>query len=961
MPPPAVARRFSVLCLFLVISVRCSNATMDKDLERKLNETMSKQVSPRYTPLNSSTLQVHYNASANFNPKGMGQLYNITNMFIDLVQPKQAYPEGLIKLSNGSFQFADVKTEWRLILGHYGGLGGLAIVCLLIAAILPCVALFFCCCRCAGHCGARSEPFDKKHDHCRKIMLSTVLILIAAILPFGVVCAFVTNEYMQDGTRDLPSNAKTSLNDVQTYLAATKSEIQILLKVNYDELEVALNDILQASGKIVTDQLAESSHAVSLMTLNDIVEDLASVSQDLRLMNDITRDLRSNASRLDNFVRKVKTNLLQTLTKCATQDCKDLMHKYKINQMEVKVHFDKLPDNDVNIALSNISNLLDDNIVQEVSKGKEQFMNIQKEIQQAVNKTIPIVSASIRRAGDSLTEQAKQIMQLIDRLNLDIRKKYIPQLDVARRYIDQYSPYRYYSGLSTSCVLLMVLMCLTFGLCCGICGKRPDGYGDDCCNKGSGARFLMLAVWIIFLQTSILLIATVAHMVTGVLTERAVCEPLRNPNNNRMFELIDEFLDIKKVLYPKNPNADINMSYILTHCHKNESIYKVLKLQYIVNVESLRGYIDQYQINDTIHQLENRISLSHNYKIISESAREKLTALAESGLSAIKFDQFTDNLRDNITNIHLDHLAVKLRELRDRLPPGNDDIRDDLEKNAFDLEVYHKSIVVPMTNLSNQLSDKAVKLQEHLKFNHSSLAAAIPSLIKKVDKAQVFISQEGPEHVKALAAEFGKAFLYQVNSYLNYVIGNVFDNIGKCGPISNAYNATIVAGCNKILDPFNGFWLSVGWSSLLLIPTIILCVKLSTLYQKSDPYPGPLVEAEYLYDAYADRDNVPLAHSNRLRNIHDKKYANSRHHNHPGGGYPESYDGPGMGYGDRERMVDVHQGSSHHESRYSDLAPKNWDFSNSGPPRYQPAVAPPLSTEYERPPPYYYPGPGDRN
>ena len=26
--------------------------------------------------------------------------------------------------------------------------------------------------------------------------------------------------------------------------------------------------------------------------------------------------------------------------------------------------------------------------------------------------------------------------------------------------------------------------------------------------------------------------------------------------------------------------------------------------------------------------------------------------------------------------------------------------------------------------------------------------------------------------------------------------------VGKCGPISNAYNATLVASCNKILDPF---------------------------------------------------------------------------------------------------------------------------------------------------------------
>ena len=70
-------------------------------------------------------------------------------------------------------------------------------------------------------------------------------------------------------------------------------------------------------------------------------------------------------------------------------------------------------------------------------------------------------------------------------------------------------------------------------------------------------------MWIIFLLTSILMIITVAHMITGVLVERAICEPLKNPKDNRMFKLIDEIVHIKDVLYPNNPKADINMSHIL--------------------------------------------------------------------------------------------------------------------------------------------------------------------------------------------------------------------------------------------------------------------------------------------------------------------------------------------------------------------------------------------------------------
>lgn len=71
-------------------------------------------------------------------------------------------------------------------------------------------------------------------------------------------------------------------------------------------------------------------------------------------------------------------------------------------------------------------------------------------------------------------------------------------------------------------------------------------------------------MWIIFLLTSVLMVITVVHMITGVMAQRGICEPLKNPKDNRMFELVDELVQIKRILYPKNPNANINMSYIVT-------------------------------------------------------------------------------------------------------------------------------------------------------------------------------------------------------------------------------------------------------------------------------------------------------------------------------------------------------------------------------------------------------------
>ncbi|XP_017759376.1 PREDICTED: prominin-like protein isoform X3 [Eufriesea mexicana] len=983
-PSAVVHYGFTVLCLLFVLlvscPVRCQETltnrmrVISEDLDRQLNDIMASQ-SLNYTTMNTTKLL--YNATTKFNPKGMGQLYNVTNMFIDFVQSKQAYPEGMFTVVDGTPTFQYTLSSWKIIATHYGGLAGLTLVGLLLAAILPCVGFLFCCCRCAGHCGARNQPFDKKHDHCRKVMLSMVLMAVATIILFGVVCAFVTNEYMQDGTKEFPHNMRVSLKDVKLYLSSTKEEINYSLKTNFDELEINLNNILQASGRIVTEQLAEYSHAVSLTNLSDIVASLESIKEDLKIMHTITRDLRTNASKLDIVVRGVKNNLLHTLAACKSRYCEEVLHIFNVNQMSVQVDFDKYMDRyfpklpNVTSALRNITMLLESNIVSEVSQGKESFLKIQEDIQHAVNQTIPMVSASIGRAGDFLGILAKNMTMLIDRINGDIDKSYMKDLDVAQSHIDQYSPYRYYLGLGISGILLMIFICLTFGLFCGIYGKRPDGYGDDCCNKGSGARFLMMAVWNIFLLTSVLMVITVVHMIVGVLVQRAVCEPLKNPQDNRMFALVDEVVQIKKMLYPDNPNADINMSYIVTHCHRNETLYKVLKLENIFDVGTLREYAGRYDINNTIQQLRRKISLSPGVVILRNSAKSKLHDLARSGLSDIKFYQYMEILEDNITNINLLHLAHELFIIASKLgDDGQEDIRHSVQNNRIELEHIHHQLVRPMAMLSEQLVARAMALEEKIRFNHSSMAEAIHNLVDEVTKAQQFLNKDGPEFVQQLATKFGNAFLRQVDDFLDQVTDSALFKVGKCGPVSNAYDAALVAGCNKILDPFNGFWVSVGWCLILFIPTIVLCVKLSALYQKSDPYPGPLVEA-----------------------VHDKKYVS--HSRDPYAKY-ESYDGPAGGYSEREKGPGAHQSTSHshHYSRYSDVAPnstptwrshehtapsktephnkvfsisvetQNCDFPNGGPPGYQPAAAapPPLSTEYERPPPYYYyPGPGDTN
>lgn len=98
---------------------------------------------------------------------------------------------------------------------------------------------------------------------------------------------------------------------------------------------------------------------------------------------------------------------------------------------------------------------------------------------------------SINKVGQAMQEISKYATKQIDDVSDFIGNNTFQHINTADDYIAQYSIYRYYGGLIVSSILLIVLVFTTFGLLCGICGKRPDGYGDDCCTKGAGARFLM--------------------------------------------------------------------------------------------------------------------------------------------------------------------------------------------------------------------------------------------------------------------------------------------------------------------------------------------------------------------------------------------------------------------------------------------------------------------------------------
>lgn len=926
----------------MAVQLASSNFTarinkISADLHKALGVALEHD-GPNYTDLYEN---VTYHSVDLFNPKGMSGLYNITNMFMNVLISKEIYPEGFIKVVNGHLELGSFQEQWQTLLTHYAALISVLIILLIFGVLMPICGLCFCCCRCCGKCGARSKPFDKKGDLCRKICLASLLIIAGTLMLFGVVCAFVSNQHMQDGTNELSGNLKVAVKDADIFIDATENQINMLFSTNYKEFENLLFLTLDTCSSIVLDQLREYSNATALTEVVNIVNGLDGIKSNLTFMRGVTKYLRQQADDLRNGLEKVKTNLLHILMECEStlSPCSELYSNY-IQQLHVEIDYNNLPD--ITKELDQLSSVLDSGIKDTVQQGQQAFDSIKDEINRTIGSEIPKVKRAVKQAGKEIAAGSSNVTATLTKVKSVLHDYVDSPLSDVDVILKKYSPYRYYIGLGVSCALLLITLCITLGLICGVCGKRPDAYSDDCCNKGAGSRFLMIAVGIMFMFAIVFVIVTVAHFFLGILSQRLVCDTLRDPDDNQVVKLVDDVLNLKQTI-----GLDVNISWVLNSCNQNYSAYNVFQLQGQYDLNEVVNYIDKFEINKTLNELTNQIHANTQIEILSPEAKQDLQDLVSSGIANINYDKFIDELTNNLTSADLNFLATKLDELvvivQEKLP-NNLELAKQLTKCARNLRRLQQDFIVPMTKKAKESIEVALNLKKSLNFGKDSFEEAINDLIEELEAAQSYLQVNGSKTMTEIATDFGYGVERQVRTYLYRVVNNTKDKVGTCGPLSAGLNSTLIATCDKILLPWNGFWFSLMWCLLLFIPTIILSVKLATLYQKYEPYPGPLVEAEYLYDAYADRDNIPL--NSNVSDKRSKQKNKKKHKRYERGSY-----GPDAG---NEHGIprEMPSGSHYQDARYADMAPKHWDeFPAGGPPQYQRAP-----TEYERPPPYYYPG-----
>lgn len=150
-----------------------------------------------------------------------------------------------------------------------------------------------------------------------------------------------------------------------------------------------------------------------------------------------------------------------------------------------------------------------------------------------------------------------------------------------------------------------------------------------------------------FLFAALFAIVAIVYFALGTLSQRGICDTLRNPAESNIIDVADKLLNFKQF------KINANISSILQKCHQNETAYNVFQLNDTFDLTDVRNFTEQYDIQDILDKLKDKLDIETNIVILNDDGFKEIENLKESGISEIRYNKFIEEvLHSLILNNH---------------------------------------------------------------------------------------------------------------------------------------------------------------------------------------------------------------------------------------------------------------------------------------------------------------------
>uniref|UniRef100_A0A9J8A0Z1 Prominin 1a n=1 Tax=Cyprinus carpio carpio TaxID=630221 RepID=A0A9J8A0Z1_CYPCA len=775
-----------------------------------------------------------YDTVAYYEPGAIGVLFNMMHAFLYVVQPNP-FPEDLV-IRVAKDKFGAIQSEYQKVIYYEIGFVVCTALGLLFTVLLPLVGLLFCFCRCCDNCGGEMHQRQRKNTDCLRGLLTTLLLTTTFIITAGVLCAYAANQNLSSQLKSMRRLVKSNLKDLHTFANQTPAQIDYLISqygtvehhVLYDLDNVGLllgGRIHEELGKDVQPAL---NAALSMTgTMRDTKDALENVSLTLETLQEGTVKLQANLSLVRGSLSNALNDPVCTDPR-SSEICRNI--RSTLPRLEIAANYSSLPD--VTNQLDKVNEVLETDLGQIVEKGYTSFNDTPTLVTDQTRNIVEGVKVLLDDIGSNISTFTKlfpvhssltNFTKMISHTHSQIEDIY-PQ-------VDQMDFYRWICCITLCCMVVLILTFNFLGLLCGILGfdrhATPTTRG---CVSNTGGNLLMAGVGFSFLFSWVLMGVITALFLVGGNLEKLVCEPFQT---RQLFKVLDTPNLVNSAwrnfipgyLY-NDPEMDLTAYSLYSNCKDNRGIYSALHLDKIFNISA---FLNTSVYSKYVSRKFEGMKVDLRGIILLESeGKQNLISFTKTGINEIDFAAYLEEVNKGVTRINLVDFASQLDAQADQLFKGT--LQTSLKGHANTIRQIHIQQVIPLEQ-SMSILNQSIRLLER---TSSDLPVRVIDLLAAVDAAQFLISHNATFVVNQETEKYKQTIIGYFKQYIDWIRTSLALEVATCKPLSNIVDTAEILGCSFLLDSMNTFWFGLGCSTLFLLPSIILSVKLAKFYRRMD-------------------------------------------------------------------------------------------------------------------------------
>ncbi|XP_041653558.1 prominin-1-A isoform X1 [Cheilinus undulatus] len=792
-----------------------------------------------------------YETLAHYEPGPIGILFHLVHGFLYVVQPN-AFPEDLI-IRLAKDKFGAIQSEYQKAIYYEIGFLVCAAVGLLFAILMPLVGLFFCMCRCCDNCGGEMHQRQRKNADCRRGLLGTLLFSTSLVITIGVLCAYAANQNLSSQVKNIRRLVNSNMRDLHTFVNDTPMQIDYLIsqyataknKVIYD-----LNNIGPLLGGRIHDQLDKEvnpalDRALSMAgAMRETKEALENVSAGLEVLKEGTGKLNFNLS-------LVRTSMNRTLNDPGCHDeesdatsaqlCRNI--RQSLSQLQISANYTRLPK--VNTQLEKVNDVMKTDLSAIVQRGYASLNDTPHMVIEQTRSVVENVQGLVDGIGNNISSFSKifPVQSCLSNFTIFINHAHA-KIEDQYPEIDQMDFYRWIGCISLCCMVVLVLAFNYLGLLCGTLGydkhASPTTRG---CISNTGGTMLMAGVGFSFLFSWVLMGVVTLIFLAGGNMEKLFCEPF---HTKEVFKVVDapylvnpEWKNFIPGYIYNDSDLDLTAESLYSTCKENKGIYSAMRLDKVFNISTFLN--TTLFTKEVVGQLESvKIDL-RGIILLEAEGKQNLLDFSEVGLSEINYADYLEEVNKGVTVVDLLTFSRELEAQTDLMPRGG--LQTALKGHIGTLRQIHRQQIIPMEQAMSALNQS----MRFLERTASDLPNKVLAVIEAIEAAQYLISQNATQIINQETAKYTATVVGYFQQYIEWVKTSLVMDVAPCKPFSNMVDTVEIITCSFLVDSMNTFWMGLGCSTLFLLPSIILAVKLAKYYRRMDTE-----------DVYDDIETIPM-------------------------------------------------------------------------------------------------------